>query len=161
MKDRIAGIAAGSLLLLCTMTQARQSAQWTPGAQRIKTAAASQKPGGERPSQGEVEYGVDGTAWKQLGDAGGAQKLILVRGIYDGLMYGGSPQMRDYYTKTSFENLVSALDRFFADPLNEKIFVVWGLQYVSSQMKGASEAALYLQLYHLRRSAGNRQIPTK
>jgi len=87
-----------------------------------------------------ITFGVDGSTWRTLDDFNRLQPLVrlaLVRGIYDGLRFGRSPMMPDYYTGTSYLHLIRALDQFYADPANEQIPVVWGLHVVSLDLTGS------------------------
>ena len=99
----------------------------------------------------EIKYVLDGSAWSKLSDAGSCfEKLILVRGIYDGLMIGHSPVMKDYSTKTSYDHLIKALDQFYGDYRNEKIPVVSALRVISMELRGASKDDVDLELRRLR-----------
>lgn len=96
-------------------------------------------------TEGQITFGVDGNVWKRILDDQSAQisrfnKLILLRGVLDGMMYGQSPfiigSSKVVYTNTTFEHLIDGLDQFYADYRNEKILVVWALLIVSMELNG-------------------------
>lgn len=102
----------------------------------------------------EMRFGLDGRSWlglNDLPDEGKLEKLLLVRGIYDGLMFGQSVILSHYYTKTSYEHLIRALDQFYSDYRNEKILVVYALKVISMELTGASKEEVDLELGKLRR----------
>lgn len=114
--------------------------------------------------QGEqVPFGMNGEAWISLEQAGGLDhesdravarlfKMGVLRGVYDGLMFGQSPLLDKFYTRTSLSDLVSAMDRFYGDKRNLKIPVVVGLWVVSMELSGEPKEKLEAPLRELRRS---------
>ena len=96
-------------------------------------------------TEGHIKFGVDGNVWKRVLDDPSTQishfnKLILLRGVLDGMMFGRSPYIvgssKAVYTNTTFEHLIDGLDQFYADYRNEKIWVVWALLIVSMELNG-------------------------
>ena len=90
----------------------------------------------------EVRFGMDGRIWAMLSELpndGKVEKLLIIRGIYDGLMFGRSPFIHEYYTKTSFEHLITAVDQFYNDYRNQKIPVVLALRIISMELRGVSK----------------------
>jgi hypothetical protein len=74
-----------------------------------------------------------------------------VRGIYDGMMFGRSPDRDKYQVKgTSYDQLIRGLDTFYSDYRNERIFVVHALQVVSMELRGESSNAIDLKTRELR-----------
>jgi len=111
-------------------------------------------------SEGKISFGVDGSIWKRtLGNEDSQtaqlQKLILLRGILDGMMFGQSPFMASksnaVYTNTTYEHLIDALDQFYSDYRNEKIFVVWALLIVSMELNGEPKGKIEATLAEYRR----------
>ena len=107
-----------------------------------------------------IGFGVNGSVWKRaLGDkdreAEKFYKLILLRGVLDGMMFGESPYMAPgsgaIYTATSYDHLIDALDQFYADYRNEKIFVVWALLVVSMELRGDPRSKIEAALIDYRR----------
>ena len=65
---------------------------------------------------------------------------MLVRGIFDGVLYGESPKMRQYLPpeRATFLQEVQALDQFYANALNQQVPVFFALHIVATELKGAS-----------------------
>jgi|GEM_PF-6582896 len=157
MQSCISFICLVVLLTSAPAIQARENPQV-----RKSAVAASQQPAMQqnRPERKEdietIKFGLDGRSWlglNDLPDEGKLEKLLLVRGIYDGLMFGQSVILDFYYTKTSYEHLMRALDQFYGDYRNEKILVVYALRVISMELKGASKGEVELELSKLRRMA--------
>jgi hypothetical protein len=53
-----------------------------------------------------------------------------------------APIISSYYTKTSLDHLVKALDQFYQDYRNEKILIVWALRVISMELRGESKDAV-------------------
>jgi hypothetical protein len=80
-----------------------------------------------------VAFGLNGLEWKTLSKLpGGAteEKILIVRGIYDGLWMSGALEKGYYCTKRSYGLQVKALDNFYTDYRNYNIPVVNALQVV-------------------------------
>ena len=89
----------------------------------------------------DVLFGVDGRVWSTLekSDCSGLVKLALLKGIYDGLMFGRSDQIERYQTrKTSYSTLIRGLDKFYSDYRNERVLLVSALQVVALELRGDS-----------------------
>lgn len=86
----------------------------------------------------EPTFGVDGETWVQIDttDFGRLQKLILLRGVYDGLLFGRSPEINLYPPNVAWNTLIAGLDQFYSDFANRKILVVWALQVLRVQITG-------------------------
>jgi len=80
----------------------------------------------------------------------GSEKLFLVRGIYEGLILGRSSALNQFYTKTSYDHLIRALDQFYSDYRNDKLPVVVALRVISMELKGASKESVDTELRRLR-----------
>jgi hypothetical protein len=86
-----------------------------------------------------ILFGLDGRLWIGIAKSECAEivKLSMVRGIYDGLMYGRSDQLKRFQIKnTSFDNLIRGLDTFYSDYRNERIPVFAALQVVALELQG-------------------------
>jgi hypothetical protein len=88
---------------------------------------------------GQIGYGLDGEAWHSLDTSTlhTVGKYTYLRGVYDGVMFSRSPDMGAYPTGMSWNLLIDALDRFYAEPANRQVYVVWALRVVRLQMGGA------------------------
>lgn len=64
-------------------------------------------------------------------------KKVIVNAIYEGVIFGCADLgISKYYTKTTYEHLVKALDQFYADYRNEKVFVSLALQVIAMELRG-------------------------
>jgi hypothetical protein len=100
-----------------------------------------------------VAFGLNGLEWRTLSKLPGGgteEKILVVRGIYDGLWMSRGLEKGYYCTKRSYERQVEALDKFYTDYQNYKIPVVNALQVVCYELKGESEAGIASLLRHLR-----------
>lgn len=107
----------------------------------------------------EVALGLNGLEWGRLSKlpAGGREeKMLIVRGIFDGLWMSGSLEKGYYCTTRSYVNQVKALDQFYTDVRNYNIPVVNALQVVCYEHKGKSEAMIEDLLRFMRRHYGAR-----
>ena len=92
----------------------------------------------------QVSFGVNGDTWRisdELEDGGQLAKIALLRGIYDGLWYGRSPDRSLYPTKVSWDVLLEGLDDFYKDFRNRQILVVWALRVLKLEIEGKSREA--------------------
>jgi hypothetical protein len=88
---------------------------------------------------------MTGLEWGELSKLPGGgkeEKMLLVRGIYDGLWMSGGLEKGYYCTKRPYEKQVKTLDKFYTDYQNYNIPVVNALQAVCYEQKGESEAAI-------------------
>ncbi len=93
----------------------------------------------------EVRLGMTGLEWGKLSKLPGGgkeERILIVRGIYDGLWMSGGLEKGYYCTKISYEKQVKALDKFYTDYQNYNIPVVNALQAVCYEQRGRSEAAI-------------------
>jgi len=92
----------------------------------------------------EIRFGVDGETWIQFDttDVGRLKRVILLRGIYDGLLFGRSPELNSYPVNASWETIIAGLDRFYTDFANRKVPVVLALQVLQLQLRGEPSAAV-------------------
>jgi len=104
-------------------------------------------------SADELVVGWDGSHWNQLKGKDGAMQIVLVRGIYEGLIWGRSPDISKYYRKTSYDHMAKALDQFYADYRNEKVFIVWALQVIAMELSGESPERVEDHLRSMRKAA--------
>jgi hypothetical protein len=119
----------------------------------LKTVPSKSEPS---PQTQDLKFGLDGRIWNMLKEPDDVlQKMAIVRGIYDGLMFGHSPDINLYYTKTSLDHLVKALDQFYQDYRNEKVLIVWALRVVSMELRGESKDAVDSELRRVRKLASN------
>ena len=115
-----------------------------------------------------IVFGLDGAAWKRVLDdenvqATKFQKLILLRGVLDGMMFGQSPffapgSKNAVYVDTSYDHLIDAVDQFYSDYRNEKVFIVWALLVVSMELRGEPRAKIDAELQDFRQRAADRSI---
>ncbi len=106
-----------------------------------------------------VAFGLNGLEWRTLSKLPGGgteEKILVVRGIYDGLWMSGALEKGYYCTKRSYEQQVEALDKFYTDYQNYKIPVVNALQAVCYEEKGRSEAAIEDLLQFMRQHYDDR-----
>ena len=107
-----------------------------------------------------VGFGLNGLEWgtlSKLPGGGTEEKILIVRGIYDGLWMSGALEKGYYCTKRSCGLQVKALDGFYADYRNYNIPVVNALQVVCYEVKGESQAEIESILRHLREHYGKGQ----
>jgi hypothetical protein len=107
----------------------------------------------------EVRFGLNGLEWRTLSKLPGGgkeEKILLIRGIYDGLWMSRGLEKGYYCTKSSYEQQVEALDKFYTDHQNYKIPVVNALQVVCYEEKGKSEAAIEDLLQFMRQHYDDR-----
>lgn len=112
-----------------------------------------------KPATDAVLVGVNGKTWNgwskledELGkEMAGVAKYCFVRGVYDGLAFGASPVIGKYYTQTSIDHLVRALDQFYADYRNEKVVVVFALEVISMELRGEPREKIDLELQRKRK----------
>ena len=100
-----------------------------------------------------VSFGLNGLEWGTLSKlpAGGKQeKMLIVRGIYDGLWMSKALEKGYYCTKRSYGQQVKALDNFYTDYRNYNIPLINALQVVCYELKGESEAGIESLLRRLR-----------
>ena len=86
-----------------------------------------------------ILFGFDGRLWNGIAKSDCAEvvKLAVVRGIYDGLMFGQSAQLSRFQVKgTSYTNVIRGLDTFYSDYRNERIVVFAALQVVALELQG-------------------------
>jgi hypothetical protein len=111
-------------------------------------------------AEGKISFGLDGATWnrtigKQDPHTAHFEKLILLRGILDGMMFGRSPYTAPgsnaVYMNTTFDHLIDALDQFYSDYRNEKIFVTWALLIVSMELNGEPKIKIDNALTEYRR----------
>jgi hypothetical protein len=88
------------------------------------------------------------------GDEGRIQKMILVQGIYDGLVFGRSPDLASYPRRADWDTLVDGLDKFYADFANRKVFVIWALRVLQLELSGAPQATIDAEINLSRCRAG-------
>lgn len=120
------------------------------GQQILKTVPSKSEPGQTQ----DLKFGLDGRIWNMLKEPDDVlQKMAIVRGIYDGMMFGHSPDINLYYTKTSLDHLVKALDQFYQDYRNEKVLIVWALRVLSMELRGESKDAVDSELRRVRKLA--------
>src|SRR4051812_30285600 len=85
-----------------------------------------------------VKFGVDGNWWVAAGrgdaDAASRERLALVRGIYDGIEFGGARDAYAYPTDAPFTTLVAGLDSFYTDELNRPILVAFALRILDLRL---------------------------
>lgn len=105
--------------------------------------------------------GFDGSGWNglkvlreiQSGKVELLVKTYFVRGIYEGLSFGQGAMQSLYYTETSYEHLVKALDQFYADYRNEKVFVGMALRVIAMELRGESPESIDEYLRRIRKAA--------
>jgi hypothetical protein len=116
-----------------------------------------------------ILFGLDGATWKRvLTDDQDVQatkryKLILLRGVLDGMMFGQSPFFAPgskyaMYVGTSYDHLIDAVDQFYSDYRNEKVFIVWALLVVSMELRGEPRAKIDAELQDFRQRAASKSI---
>jgi hypothetical protein len=124
--------------------------------------------GAARAASDRIAFGLNGAEWKRvLTDqdiqATKFQKLILLRGVLDGMMFGQSPffapgSKHAMYVDTSYDHLIDAVDQFYSDYRNEKVFIVWALLVVSMELRGESRAKIDADLQDFRQRAATKSM---
>jgi len=92
-----------------------------------------------------VRFGMNGLEWGELSrlpGGGKERKILVVRGIYDGLWMSRGLENGYYCTQRSCERQVKALNNFYRDDRNYNIPVVNALQVICYELKGRSEAGI-------------------
>jgi hypothetical protein len=111
-------------------------------------------------AEGGIRFGADGRFWKVVFDERKTPdardyKLLFLRGVFEGLIVGASPMVRpgreEIYLKGSPEDFVTALDQFYSDYRNEKVFVVHALKIISMEMRGEPQDKIDALLRQYRR----------
>jgi len=91
---------------------------------------------------------------KQLGAVAAKNlKLLLLKGIVEGIAFGRSPDSTEYYLNTSFDFYIQALDQFYSDYKNRKIYIVWAMRVISLEIKGIPKEEIETHLARLREKA--------
>lgn len=121
-----------------------------------------------RAASDRIGFGLDGAVWKRvLTDQDDVQstklqKLILLRGVLDGMMFGQSPLFAPgsnaVYVDTSYDHLIDAVDQFYSDYRNEKVFIVWALLVVSMELRGEPRAKIDTELQDFRQRAAAKSM---
>ena len=90
-----------------------------------------------------ITVGGTGELWDLFGQAPKdgirALKRFYLNGIFDALMLGRSPDLYVFNTKVSYDFYIQALDQFYSDDRNKKIFIVWALQVIAAEIRGVSK----------------------
>jgi len=104
--------------------------------------------------ENSVKIAAAGNYWELLSTSPNPHlcKIYFVRGIYEGLVIGDSKKLDHFYTKTSYETLIKALDQFYEDYRNENIFVVDALTVISMELRGTNKETVDKKLRLLRKS---------
>jgi hypothetical protein len=120
-------------------------------------------PGSPTPAAAQPEtvmFGLSGNQWSVLSQGippaeVNLLKLAMLRGVFDGLMFGRSPEMAQYVTNVPIDRVRQALDTFYADYRNRDVFLVWALQIVSMELRGAprEEIDARIRLFRSRANA--------
>lgn len=121
----------------------------------------------------KITVGVNGELWKRataLFNAPIETKLVkftLLKGVLDGLLFGrvqlraafepekmkgDDPTYGPIYN-TTYAHLMDALDQFYSDYRNEKIYIVWALEIISMELKGVPKETIDQTLADFRRAA--------
>jgi hypothetical protein len=106
-----------------------------------------------------VNAGLNGEEWgilSKLPGGGKEEKILMVRGIYDGLWMSRALEKGYYCTNRSYEQQVKALDNFYTDHRNYNIPVVNALQVICYELKGKSETGIENLLRFLRQHYDDR-----
>ena len=121
-----------------------------------------------RAASERILFGQDGATWKRVltdqdVQVTKFQKLILLRGVLDGMMFGQSPFFAPgskyaMYVDTSYDHLIDAVDQFYSDYRNEKVFIVWALLVVSMELRGEPRAKIDAELQNFRQRAAAESI---
>lgn len=104
----------------------------------------------------EIKMGLlDGETWtKNMSSGDEKEKLVkttLIRGIYEGMYAADSGKALDkYYFNTDCLNLVSLLDKFYADRRNIKIPIAQALYIVVMELKKEPKDKIDEELKKLR-----------
>ena len=81
----------------------------------------------------EIRSGISGSTWNELSKL---NKLVYIKGIYSGIMWGRSKEKNSFITNTSIDTVIDGLDTFYQDFRNRNIIVIWGLKIVTKQIRG-------------------------
>ena len=89
-----------------------------------------------------IVFGINGELWNYWDtkneDYALVSKLAMLRGTMEGLMYGQSPLIESdaIYMNMGYDKYAEALDEFYSDYRNDKIFIVWAIIVISMEMRG-------------------------
>jgi hypothetical protein len=85
-------------------------------------------------------YGVNGVWWNTAGDGdsvqAGREKLALVRGMFDGLVFGAARDAYAYPMDVPWETVLGGLDSFYDNPLNREVLVAYALRILNLRLQG-------------------------
>lgn len=99
-----------------------------------------------------LKFGVDGEMWRAFGmsETGRLAKLSFIRGVYDGVLFGGAVDSDKYLRTGSWVTLIESVDTFYVEPANRPIPVALALQIIQLRSAGASEPTIDLAVRKLR-----------
>lgn len=86
-----------------------------------------------------INSGLQGTWWRGFSDK---EKLLYLKGIYSGILWGDSKDKDEFIIKTSLNTVQDSLNGFYAEPANRNIVIICALKVVSAKLKGADAATV-------------------
>jgi hypothetical protein len=84
-------------------------------------------------NQEVIKSGLQGTWWRDFSDR---EKLIYLKGLYSGIMWGDSKDKKQFILNTSLETVEDSLDEFYEEPANRNIIIIYALKVVSAKLRG-------------------------
>ncbi len=102
-----------------------------------------------------IRMGMNGDYWRgvQKFDNTGNIRIALIRGIYEGLWYSDVERFLKYYHwQTSYELLTEALDKFYSNDKNLKVYIAIALEIISAEIRGEDKKMIEYVLQKARKT---------
>jgi len=96
----------------------------------------------------QIKAGFSGTIWRKFSET---EKVIYLKGIYSGIMWGQSKIKDEFILNTSFDTIEDGLNAFYEDFQNRNIVVIYALKIVSKQIRGDNKEDIQSDILRYRR----------
>ncbi len=96
-----------------------------------------------------IKTGLSGTIWRDFSEI---QKVIYLKGIYSGIIWGQSKDKESFITNTSLDTVVDGVDAFYEDFQNRNIIVFYAVKIVSRQLRGDKQEDIQSDVLEYRKT---------
>ena len=96
----------------------------------------------------QIKAGFPGTTWRGFSEI---EKLIYLKGVYSGIMFGQSKIEDEFILNTSMDTVIDGLDTFYEDFKNRNIIVIYAVKIVSRQLRGDKQEDIQSDMLRYRK----------